>query len=117
MKKIARVRRHKRIKKKMKGSQARPRLVVFRSKKHIYAQLINDAVQKSILSCSTLSKEFKTKGIKTSDKEAAKELGKLVASKALKLGIQNVCFDSAGYSYHGRVEGLAQGAREGGLKF
>jgi large subunit ribosomal protein L18 len=117
MKKIARARRHKRITKKMKGNESRPRLVVFRSKKHLYAQLVNDVIQKSIVSCSTLSKEFKAKGIKTTNKEAAKELGKFVAAKALKLGVKNVCFDSGGYKYHGRVESLAEGAREGGLKF
>ena len=76
MKKLARARRHKRIKKKMKGDESRPRLVVFRSKKHLYAQIVNDANQKSLAICSTLSKEFKAKGIKTSDKTAAKELGK-----------------------------------------
>ena len=117
MKKIGRVRRHKRITKRMKGSQERPRLTVFRSKKHLYAQLINDASQKSIISCSTLSKEFKEKGVKTSDKAAAKELGKIVAQKSLKSGIKNICFDRGGYKYHGRVKSLAEGIREGGLKF
>lgn len=117
MKKIGRVHRHKRITKKMKGVEGRPRLVVFRTKKHIYAQVINDEQQKVIIGCSTLSKIFKDKGIKTSDKDAAKEVGKLIAAMALKSGVKTVSYDRGGYKYHGRIESLAQGAREGGLKF
>jgi len=117
MKKIGRTRRHKRITKRMKGSQVRPRLVVFKSKKHLYVQFINDARQRSLSSCSTLSKEFKSKGIKGSNKEAAKELGKIIAQKALSLGIKDICFDRGGYKYHGRIKSLADGIREGGFKF
>lgn len=117
MRQIGRGRRHKRITKKLKGDQDMPRLVVFRSKKHIYAQLVNDAAQKVIAGCSTLSKEFKDKKIKSSDKTAAKELGKMISSKALTLGVKAVSFDRGGYKYHGRVKSLADGAREGGLKF
>ena len=117
MKKLGRARRHKRITKKMKGNEVQPRLVVFKSKKHIYAQIINDALSKSMASCSTLSKEFKSKGIKTTDREAAKEIGKLIAQKGVNLGIKQICFDRGGYRYHGRVKSLAEGLREGGLKF
>jgi large subunit ribosomal protein L18 len=117
MKQPGREGRHKRVTDKLQGTATKPRLVVFRSKKHIYAQLINDADDKAIAGLSTLSKEFKAKNIKSSNKEAAKEIGKLIAEKALALGIKEVCFDRAGYLYHGRVEALSQGAREGGLKF
>lgn len=109
--------RHRRVTERMQGTAAKPRLVVFRSKKHIYAQLIKDDEKKAITGCSTLGKEFKAKNMKSSNKDAAKEIGKLIAEKALALGIKEVCFDRAGYRYHGRVEALSQGAREGGLKF
>lgn len=112
-----RERRHKRITKKMKGSKTCPRLVVFRSGKHIRVQLVDDGLDKVITGCSTLSKDFKGKNIKPSNKEAAKEVGKLIAQKALKLGFKEACFDRAGYKFHGRVKFLADGAREGGLKF
>jgi len=101
----------------MKGTAQTPRLVVFRSKKHIYAQVIDDGQHKVITGCSTLGKDFKDKKISSANKEAAKELGKLIAAQALKLGVKAVAFDRSGYKYHGRVENLAQGAREGGLKF
>jgi large subunit ribosomal protein L18 len=117
MKQIGRDRRHKSIAKKIQGSKQRPRSVVFRSKKHIYVQLVDDNSQKVITGCSTLSKEFRTKKIKSSDITAAKEVGKMIAKKALKLGIESVRFDRSGYKYHGRIKGLADGAREGGLKF
>ncbi|MDD3295936.1 MAG: 50S ribosomal protein L18 [Candidatus Omnitrophica bacterium] len=117
MKKIGRLRRHKRITKKLKGTSMRPRLVVFRSKKNIYAQVIDDSMSKVIAGCSTLSKEFKSKALKASGKEAAKEIGRSIAQKSLDLGIKSVSFDRGGYLYHGRVESLAQGAKEGGLKF
>ncbi len=117
MKKIGRFRRHKRIVKKIKGTAQRPRLVVFRSKRHIYTQLLNDQEQKVVADLSTLSKAFKEKSIKSTDREAAKEVGKLLAAKAIKVGIKTISFDRGGYKYHGRIESLAQGAREGGLKF
>lgn len=117
MKVPGRNKRHKRITKKLKGIEGKPRLVIFRSKKHIYAQLINDEAVKVVTGCSTLSGEFKSKNMKSGNKEAAKEIGKIIAQKALKLGIKEVCFDRAGYRYHGRIEALSQGAREGGLKF
>ncbi|UCG35128.1 MAG: 50S ribosomal protein L18 [Candidatus Omnitrophota bacterium] len=117
MKLKGRTRRHKRITKKMKGQKKKPRLVVFRSNKYIYAQLVNDDSQKVVTGCSTLTKEFKEKKIKSAGIEAAKELGKLLAQKASKLGVKEVCFDRAGYRYHGRVKALADGVREGGVKF
>lgn len=112
-----RLRRHKRITKNMKGSASCPRLVVFRSKKHMRAQLVDDSADKVLVGQSTLCKDFKSKNIKPSDVQASKEVGKLIAEKAVKLGIKEVCFDRAGYKYHGRVKALADGAREGGLKF
>ena len=117
MKKTGRERRHKRVAKKVRGSKKKPRLVVFRSKKHIYAQLIDDNHQRVITGCSTLSHEFKNKKIKSTNKEGAKEVGKMISHKAVGVGIKAVCFDSGGYKYHGRVKSLAEGAREGGLKF
>ncbi|MCK4520010.1 MAG: 50S ribosomal protein L18 [Candidatus Omnitrophica bacterium] len=117
MKQIGRERRHKSISRKVKGVESRPRLVVFRSKKHIYAQVIDDVFGKVMASVSTLSGEFKEKKIKSTNQEAAKEIGKMISEKAQKAGIKSVCFDRGGYKYHGRVKKLAQGAREGGLKF
>jgi len=117
MKNIRRTRRHKRIAKKLKGSETRPRLVVFKSQKHMYAQVINDTKGTVVASCSTLDKDFKTKKIKTTNKDAATQIGKMLAQKALKLGVKEVCFDRAGYKYHGRVKSLADSVREEGLIF
>jgi len=117
MKQIGRARRHKRIVKKAKGTEQRPRLVVFRSKKHISAQIINDSEGKVIAVCSTLSKNFKGSNAKGSNKEAAEKIGELIAKKVETFGIKKVCFDRGGYKYHGRVKSLAQGARKGGLEF
>jgi large subunit ribosomal protein L18 len=117
MKQANREKRHNRITRKVQGTQNKPRLTVFRSKKHIYAQLVRDDSQKVVTGCSTLSAEFKAKKMKSNDKQAAKEIGKLIAAKAQKLDIKEVSFDRAGYKYHGRVAALAEGAREGGLKF
>lgn len=118
MKFSGRKRRHKRITKNMQGSSTKPRLAVFRSRKHIYAQLIDDSVQKVIAGFSTLSKEFKDKHSESSVKKVkARQIGKLFAQKVLSKGIKEVCFDRGGYKYHGRLKELADGAREGGLKF
>ncbi|MCK4917758.1 MAG: 50S ribosomal protein L18 [Candidatus Omnitrophica bacterium] len=117
MKKIGRDRRHKRIAKTVRGTGERPRMVVFRSKKNILVQLVDDSIQKVIVGFSTLGKDFKGKNIKSSDINGAKEIGKMMASKAVELGFKNVCFDRGGYKYHGRVKSLAEGAREGGLLF
>lgn len=117
MKQVARKRRHKRVTKKLKGTKDRPRLTVFRSGKNISAQLVNDENHSTITSYSTFAKDFKDKKIKSSDKDAAKQIGKVISEKALKLGVKTICFDRGGYKYHGRVKSLADGAREGGLKF
>ena len=115
--KIQRIRRHKRITKIVKGTQEQPRLVVFRSKKHIYAQLVDDSTHRVLTAVSTLSKAFQEKKVKSSDKNAAKVVGSLMAAKILEIGVKQVCFDRGGYKYHGRVKSLAEGAREGGVKF
>lgn len=104
-----------RIKKIIHGTPEIPRLIVFRSNKQIYAQIIDDNSGKTLLSASSGSKDFSAdKGNKT---EKAKKVGKLIASKALEAGIKNVVFDRNGYLYHGRVKSLAEAARETGLKF
>lgn len=117
MKLEGRKRRHLRITKKLKGDHQRPRLVVFRSKKHIYTQVVVDSEHKTLTGVSTLSKEFKEKKIKSNTVEGAKLLGKLIAEKIKTMGIKKIAFDRAGYKYHGRVKALAEGAREGGLEF
>lgn len=104
--------RHKRVRSRVSGTDSRPRLSVFRANKHIYAQLIDDNSGKTIISAS--SSEVKSKGKKA---DLAKEVGKLVASKAIAKSIKAVKFDRGGYAYHGRVKALAEGAREGGLEF
>jgi len=103
---------HKRIRKSIKGTQARPRLCVFRSNKAIYCQLVNDENSSTIAAVS--SRVLKLSGNKT---EQAKEVGKALAAKAAANNIESVVFDRNGYLYHGRVKALADGAREGGLKF
>ena len=112
--KMERARRHLRVRKKISGTQDRPRLCVYRSNSNIYVQLIDDVAQKTLASASTLDKEVKTKH---SNKEAAKEVGALIAKRAKSLKIENVVFDRGGYIYHGIVKELAEAAREGGLKF
>lgn len=105
--------RHKRIRKKIRGTSERPRLCVFRSNQHIYTQLIDDDIGKTIESAS----DFEVKGKNKSKKEAAFKVGKLISRKALDKNIKKVVFDRAGYKYHGRIKKLAQGAREQGLEF
>lgn len=112
---IARLRRHKRVRKTLSGTLLRPRLCVFRSLQNIYAQLIDDTTSKTLVSASSLDGDFK--GSYGGNKEVAREVGKLIAKKALEKGIKAVVFDRGGYLYHGRVAELAQGAREGGLEF
>ena len=102
------------IRKRISGSSERPRLSVYRSNKGIYAQIIDDVTGKTIVSASSLSKDFAAKGSK-SDQSVA--VGKAVAAKAVAAGIKDVVFDRNGYLYHGRVKSLAEGAREGGLNF
>lgn len=114
-KKLSRRERIKKgIRKRLTGSENRPRLSVYRSNKGIYAQIINDITGKTIASASSLSKEFSAEGNK-SDQSTA--VGKLVAEKAIAAGVKEVVFDRNGYLYHGRVKSLAEGAREGGLVF
>lgn len=110
----ARVRRHLRIRKKVSGTAERPRLSIYRSEKNIYAQLIDDVTKVTLVSASSLDKEFEGLG---SNKEAAKKVGELVGKKALDKGIRSVVFDRGGYIYHGRIQVLAEAAREAGLEF
>ena len=110
----ARLHRHKRVRGKISGTAARPRLNVFRSTNHIYAQLIDDVKGVTLAAASTLDKEFDGNG---GNKEAAKKVGELIAKRAAEKGISEVVFDRGGYIFHGRVKELAEGAREGGLKF
>ncbi len=110
----ARIRRHQRVRAKISGTSDCPRLNVFRSLNNIYAQIIDDTKGTTLVSASTLDKEFEGA---TGNCEAAKKVGLLVAKKALEKGIENVVFDRGGYLYHGRIKELADGAREGGLKF
>ena len=112
---VARLRRHKRVRKLISGTTERPRLNVFRSLKHIYAQIIDDTKGVTLVSASTLDKELKENY--GGNKDAAKAVGKLVAERALAAGIKSVVFDRGGYIYHGRVKELAEGAREGGREF
>lgn len=112
--KAQRLKRHKRVRGKISGTPEVPRLNVFRSEMHIYAQIIDDVAGNTLCSASTVEKSFKGSG---SNKEAAREIGKIIAKRAKAKGIENVVFDRGGYIYHGRVKELAEGAREGGLKF
>lgn len=112
-----RIRRHLRIRKKIFGTAEKPRLSVFKSQRHIYVQLIDDTKGHTILSASTLDPELRQKIAKTYNKEAAKEVGKLIAQRALSKGINQVVFDRGGFKYHGRIKELADAAREVGLKF
>ena len=109
----ARLKRHARIRNKISGTAERPRFSVFRSLKNIYAQIIDDVAGTTLVSASSLE----LKGEFGGNKDAAKKVGELVAKKALEKGIENVVFDRGGYIYHGRVQELADGAREAGLKF
>ena len=109
-----RLKRHKRVRAKIVGTAQKPRLCVYRSLKNIYAQVINDENGTTLVSYSSLDKEFNQYG---GNKEAAKRVGEAVAKAAIAKGITEVVFDRGGYIYHGRVQELAEGAREAGLKF
>lgn len=113
--KAQRLHRHVRVRAKISGTPERPRLNVFRSNTNIYAQIIDDVAGVTLVSASTLDKSFD--GANGGNKEAARKVGKLLAERALEKGIDTVKFDRGGYIYHGRVQELAEGAREGGLKF
>lgn len=110
-----RKRSHLRVRKKVFGTLEIPRLCVFRSEKHIYAQIIDDINGNTLVSASSVDKDFDGKS--GANKEAAKKVGNMIAKRALEKGINNVVFDRGGYIYHGRVQDLAEGAREGGLQF
>lgn len=112
-----RVRRHIRIRKKMSGTGACPRLAVFKSNSYVYAQVINDKTGETIVSASSLEKEFRDKFSGKLNLEVAKTIGKTVGERAKAKGIKSVVFDRGGYIYHGRVKSLADGAREAGLEF
>ena len=109
-----RLKRHKRVRGKISGTPERPRLNVFRSETNIYAQVIDDVNGVTLVSASSLEKAFEGKG---GNIEAARKVGEMVAERAKAKGIENVVFDRGGYVYHGRVQALAEGAREGGLNF
>ena len=111
---LERARRHARVRNKISGTAERPRLCVFRSNTNIYAQIIDDVAGNTIVSASTLDKEVKTKH---ANKEAAKEVGTLIAKRAMEKNIKNVVYDRGGYIYHGVVKELAEAAREAGLEF
>ena len=106
--------RHTRVRNKIVGTTERPRLAVFRSNKGIYAQVIDDTNANTLVAASTLDKEVATKA---SNIQAAKEVGELIAKRAIKAGIKAVVFDRGGYIYHGKVKALAEAAREAGLEF
>ena len=112
--KMERTRRHIRVRTKISGTSECPRLCVYRSNSNIYAQIVDDTKGITLVSASTLDKEIKTK---YANKEAAKEVGAMIAKKALEKNITTVVFDRGGYIYHGVVKELAEAAREGGLKF
>lgn len=112
--KASRERRHLRVRKKVSGTPERPRLSVYRSEKNIYAQIIDDVNAVTLVSASSVEKDFTAAG---GNKEAAKLVGALVAKRAIEKGILDVVFDRGGYIYHGRIQELAESAREAGLKF
>lgn len=116
-KNAVRQKRHQRIRSKINGTASIPRFNVYRSLNNISVQIIDDVKGATIVSCSTLDKDMKAKVAKLSKSDAAKLVGKTIAEKAVKAGIQNVVFDRGGYLYTGRVQMVADGAREAGLKF
>ena len=115
--KMARLRRHNRVRAKVKGTSSRPRLCVFRSLNHIYAQIIDDSLGHTLTHASTLDPEIKDKAVGKAQRDKAGLVGSLVAERVLNEGITQVVFDRGGYKYHGRVKALAEAAREAGLKF
>ena len=112
-----RVKKHKKIRNRFSGTTERPRLAVFRSNNHMYAQIIDDTVGKTLVAASTLEKDVKAELKKTNDVEAAAYLGTVIAKRAVEKGIKEVVFDRGGFIYHGKVQALAEAAREAGLKF
>lgn len=114
---LARLKRKMRIRKKLQGSSERPRLSIFRTDKHMYAQIIDDVLGKTVVTASTLASDYRELGTPKGKVEAAKQVGRLVARKAQASGINKVVFDRNGFIYHGRVRALADAAREAGLEF
>ena len=109
--------KHRRIRNRFAGTAERPRLAVFRSNNHMYAQIIDDTVGNTLVSASTLQKDVKAELEKTNNVEAATKLGEVIAKKALEKGITNVVFDRGGFIYQGKIKALADAAREAGLQF
>lgn len=116
-KKLSRLKRKSRIRKKISGSQERPRLSVFRSSKHVCAQIIDDIKGQTLATASTYEKQVKNQPKFESKVKAANYVGKLVAERAIEKGIKQIVFDRSGYMYHGRVKAISDGAREAGLNF
>lgn len=112
-----RVKKHMKVRNRLSGTAERPRLAVFRSNNHMYAQIIDDTVGKTLVSASTLDKEVKAECEKTNNVEAAALVGKVVAKKALEKGITTVVYDRGGFIYEGKIKALADAAREAGLEF
>ena len=112
-----RKKKHMRIRNRFSGTAARPRLAVFRSNNHMYAQIIDDTVGNTLVAASTVEKEVKAELDKTNDVAAAAYLGKVIAKRAMDKGITEVVFDRGGFLYHGKIEALAEAAREAGLVF
>lgn len=112
-----RIRRHQRLRKKVSGTTSRPRLSVFRSNTHIYAQIIDDSIGKTIVAAGTVEKTLRDKSDGRTKIDEAQEIGRLVAQRALDAGITQVVFDRGGFKYHGRIKALADAAREAGLNF
>jgi len=112
-----RVKKHKRLRNRFSGTAERPRLAVFRSNNHMYAQIIDDMAGNTLVSASTLEKDVKAELEKTNNVEAAAYLGKIIAKKALDKGIKTVVFDRGGFIYQGKIAALAEAAREAGLEF
>ena len=114
---VVREQKHRRLRNRFSGTAERPRLAVFRSNNHMYAQIIDDTVGKTLLSASTLDKDVKAELEKTNNVEAATVVGTVVAKKALEKGITTVVYDRGGFVYEGKVKALAEAAREAGLEF
>ena len=112
-----RMNKHRKIRNRFSGTAERPRLAVFRSNNHMYAQIIDDTVGKTLVAASTLEKDVKAELKKTNDVEAAAYLGKVIAKKAIEKGITTVVYDRGGFIYQGKIKALAEAAREAGLEF
>ena len=112
-----RAKKHRRVRNNLAGTAERPRLAVFRSNNHMYAQIIDDTVGNTLVAASTLEKEIKAELKKTNDVDAAAYVGTVIAKRAIEKGIKKVVFDRGGFLYHGKIEALAEAAREAGLEF